>query len=235
MKTYTIGGVFDLGMYEYNHNVIFMPLKDAQLLFNINDEIDKIEIRLYDINKLNKVKQSIVDKLYNNSNKLLLIDWTENNETLVNALRLEKNVMFFILFWIILIAAFNIVSSMILLVNDKMKGIAILRTIGASRGTIMRIFILYGMFIGFIGTGIGTGLGILISFNVDKIKNFLENVINIKLFDPIVYFLTTLPSHVDIYQVCSIVSMSLIISFIATIYPSYKVANIAPAKILRYE
>lgn len=237
MKTYKVCGTFDIGMHEYNGGVVFMTLSDAQSLFQMKDYVSGIEITLENLGDLVQIKNNIISLLKENTfdNKnLIIVDWMEANKTLVDVLQVEKTVMFLILSLIIIIAAFNIVSSLMLLVHDKMKEIAILRTIGMTKGSIMRIFIMSGSCVGMIGTGLGTILGILFSINIEKIRSVLEGMSGIKLFDPVIYFLTTLPSDVKYGQVLLILSISLGLSLIATIYPAWRVSNTSPAEVLKY-
>jgi lipoprotein-releasing system permease protein len=237
MKTYDICGTFDIGMYEYNSGVVFMELKDAQLLFKMDDHISGIEIILKDLNDLPLVKRKIIELLRQdtfNNKDLVIVDWKDANKTLVDVLQVERTVMFLILSLIILIAAFNIISSLMLLVHDKMKEIAILRTIGMTKGSIMRVFIMSGSLIGIMGTILGTVLGIVFSLNIEKIRSFLETMSGVRLFDPLIYFLTKLPSHIKYEEVLSIVGVSLVISFLATIYPAFRVAKASPAEVLKY-
>jgi lipoprotein-releasing system permease protein len=237
MKTYKVCGTFDIGMHEYNSGVVFMNLNDAQLLFQMSNNVSGIEIILESLDDVIPIKNSIIKLLRENTfdNKnLIIVDWREANKTLVDVLQIERTVMFLILSLIILIAAFNIVSSLMLLVHDKMKEIAILRTIGMTKGAIMRIFMISGSFVGVIGTILGTSLGILFSTNIEKIRGVLEGISGVTLFDPIIYFLTTLPSDVQPAQVLLIASIALGISFIATIYPAWRVSKTSPAEVLKY-
>lgn len=237
MKTYKACGTFDIGMHEYNGGVVFMNLADAQLLFQMNGYVSGIEITLKSLGDVAQIKSRIIQLLRENTfgNKnLVIIDWKEANKTLVDVLQVEKTVMFLILSLIILIAAFNIISSLMLLVHDKMKEIAILRTIGMTKGSIMRIFIMSGSLVGIIGTVLGTTLGILFSINIEKIRGILEGIAGIKLFDPVIYFLTTLPSDVKDEQVLLIVFISLGLSLVATIYPAWRVSKTSPAEVLKY-
>lgn len=237
MKTYKVCGTFDIGMHEYNSGVIFMGLNDAQLLFKINDYVSGIEITLKTLGDIEVIKKRMIqllrDNTFDNKN-LVIVDWKEANKTIMDVLQVEKTVMFLILSLIILIAAFNIISSLMLLVHDKMKEIAILRTIGMTKGSIMKIFIMSGSLVGIIGTILGTTLGILFSINIEKIRSFLEGIAGIKLFDPVIYFLTTLPSDVRYEQVASIACISLGLSFVATIYPAWRVSKTSPSEVLKY-
>jgi lipoprotein-releasing system permease protein len=237
MKSYNVCGTFDIGLYDYNNGIVFMNLQDAQLLFKLGESVTGIEITLKDLSNTLKVKNDIIqllkDNNFGNAN-IGIIDWQQANKTLMDGLQVERVVMFLILSLIIFIAAFNIISSLILLVHDKMKEIAILRTIGMRKVSIMRIFIMSGCLVGIIGTTIGTVLGVLFSVNIDKVKGFLESVAGMKIFDPMIYFLTKLPSEIDDTQVIYIILISLFLSFCATIYPAWRVSKTSPATILRY-
>lgn len=230
-KTFKVIGVFDVGMHEYNASIVFMPIKTAAMFFQ-KEAPDFIEITLHSINDLNKVKAEIRESLNDNWG---IIDWRSVNQTMVQVLTVERHVMFLILSLIIMIAAFNIISSLIILVNDKKKSIAVLRTIGASRESIMKIFILCGFSIGFIGTILGVILGVAFSLSIDNIKRFLEITFSVTLFDPVIYYLTSLPSDISVTQVILIALMSLTVSLLVTIYPALKIASISPAELIRDE
>ena len=173
--------------------------------------------------------------IISNYPQLYLTDWQQANASFIDALKVESTVMFFILTLIILVAAFNIISSMIMLVNDKNKNIALLRTLGMTKGNIMRIFLICGSSIGIVGTFLGLGIGVLFSANINNIKIWLESFVGVTLFNPAIYFLSTLPSKIFISDVVVIVFMSLILSILATIYPALKASKYNPAEILRYE
>lgn len=235
IKTYKVIGTFSSGMYEYDSGVAFIPLDMAQKHFKYNDSVGGIEVYLKDVSKLNETFYEISKKLSDNGFDVRMIDWKESNSAFIEALNVERNVMFLILTLIILVATFNIISSLTMLVSDKNKQIALLRTIGFSQQSIMRIFFLCGSIIGFIGTLLGTVLGILFALNIQNIKVWLEKLFNVELFSPTVYFLTELPSKVILSDVIFIVSLSLFLSFLSTLYPSYKASKTNPAEILRYE
>ena len=232
MKTFKIIGIFDLGAYEYNMSTVFMSLKSAQTFFELYNSVNNIELILKNPSAIESVKSSLSHIV---SEKMLITDWIMANQSLMSALKIERTVMFFILSLIILIAAFNIISSLIMLVQDKYKSIAILRTIGIPRNSIVKIFIISGFSIGFIGTILGLILGVLFSLNIEEIRIFLESLLGITLFDPVIYFLTNLPSELAIPDVVLIVIISLILSFLATIYPAFKAASLMPGQLLKYE
>ena len=234
VKTYKIGGIFDSGLYEYDSSTIFMNYEMAQIHFRLQSGATAIEIFADDVNKLDEVKKQIFAILLAHEN-LYATDWQQANASFIEALKVESTVMFLILTLIILVAAFNIISSMIMLVNDKNKNIALLRTLGASKGRIMRIFLICGSAIGVFGTLCGFAIGVAFSANINSIKIWLESLSGAQLFNPTIYFLSTLPSKVLVSDVVTIVGMSLAVSFLATIYPAYKASKANPAEILRYE
>lgn len=234
VKTYKVGGIFESGMYEYDSSTIFMNFEMAQTHFQQKEKANAIEIFVDDIEKLDAVKLAVFQKLQNYDG-LYFVDWQQSNASFIDALKVERTVMFLILTLIILVAAFNIISSMIMLVKDKNKNIALLRTMGMTKSSVMRIFLICGSSIGFVGTMFGFLIGVLFSANINSIKRILESMTDTTLFNPTIYFLSTLPSKIFVSDVVLIVSMSLIISLLATIYPAYKASKSDPAEILRYE
>ncbi|MDJ1407637.1 MAG: lipoprotein-releasing ABC transporter permease subunit [Candidatus Midichloria sp.] len=230
IKTFKVVGTFDVGMYEYNSNSIFMPLQYAQLFFD--HSATDLEIVIDHPQHLELVKRELNSII---GGELSIIDWTAANQSLVAALRVERNVMFFILMLIILIAAFNIISSLIMLVQDKKKSIAILRTIGMKKTSILRIFIICGSIIGITGTFLGAIIGILFTIYIEQIRQFLENMTGQVIFDPVIYFLTSLPAEFSVTSTVIIVSTALLLSFLATIYPAWRAASVMSAVALRYE
>ncbi len=233
IKTYTVGAIFDSGMYEYDSSTIFMNFSMAQIHFKYNDSISAIEILIKDISKSVDAKLQI-SQLLNNKNTYIN-DWQETNASFIDALKVARTAMFLILTLIILVAAFNVISSMIMLVNDKKKNIALLRTLGMTKAQIMRIFLICGSAIGFLEKFIGLAIGASFASNINEIKLWLESLTNTTLFNPAVYFLSNLPARLSISDTILITTMSLLISFIATIYPAYKASKENPADILRYE
>lgn len=234
IKTYQIGGIFESGMYEYDSSTVFIPFETAQIHFRYPNSTSAIEIFVGDPLKLDQVKYELQHFLASKYPDLSLMDWQDSNSSFIDALKVERTVMFLILTLIILVAAFNIISSMIMLVNDKTKSIALLRTLGMSKGSVMRVFLIAGSSIGFIGTALGFIIGVLFSANINRIKHWLESMTGTSLFNPTVYFLTNLPSKVFISDVVLIVSIASILSFLATIYPAYKASKSSPAELLRY-
>lgn len=232
MKAYPIIGTFKIGMYEYDSSTIIMPIKDAQIYFQLKDRLSGIELLLNDFHNAGKTARKLENDI---GDDYRILSWEQSNVQFFNALKVEKNVMFFILTLIIAIAALNVVSSMIMLVKDKAGDIAVLRTIGATRASIMKIFFICGAAIGTLGTICGFGLGLAFATNINTIKNWLEGLTGMEIFVEEIYFLSTLPSHVKYEDVIWVVTMSLALSFLATIYPSLRASRVNPAEALKYE
>jgi len=231
-RRFTISAIFDVEMYEYNQGFVFMPLMAAQQFFDLPNAVNTIEMFTQDTQQTQKYMDDIVTKI---PSDLRVYDWRQSNGSFFNALQVERNVMFLILTLIILVAAFNIVSSMIMLVKDKSKDIAILRTIGASRRSMLKIFILTGGMIGIAGTIAGTALGIGFALNIERIRQALQSLTGTELFSAEIYFLTQLPAVVNWSEVISVVVMALTISLLATLYPAWRAAKLDPVEVLRYE
>ena len=232
VKSFTIGGYFDSGMYTYNNNLVFISYLDAKKLFVTNRNQPYFQIEFYDIDSVNDFKEKLSKA---NLSNYQLYDWRHSNEAFFNAIQTEKNVMFLILSLIILVAAFNIISSLIMLVKNKQIDIAILRTMGASQNTIMKIFFLNGATIGFFGTLFGALFGIFFVLNINTLKNFLENFTNTELFSSEIYFLSNLPAKIDHNEVTYVVITSLLISFIASFLPAWKASKSNPIDLIRNE
>ena len=232
VKSFTIGGYFDSGMYTYNNNLVFISYLDAKKLFVTNRNQPYFQIEFYDIDSVNDFKEKLSKAKLSNYK---LYDWRHSNEAFFNAIQTEKNVMFLILSLIILVAAFNIISSLIMLVKNKQIDIAILRTMGASQNTIMKIFFLNGATIGFFGTLFGALFGIFFVLNINTLKNFLENFTNTELFSSEIYFLSHLPAKIDLNEVTYVVITSLLISFIASFLPAWKASKSNPIDLIRNE
>lgn len=232
-KKYEIGGIFDSGINDFDANTIIMPLKQAQIFLQIYDSVNKIEVYLSSPYISQKIMRELRDEFQDNTD-LIINDWQDANSHYLGALNSEKNVMFLILSLIILIAVFNVISGLVMMVTEKQKSIAILRSFGMTEFSIMKIFIYSGMLISITSTILGTGLGIIISKNINHIKLFIEKLFNTTLFDPMIYIFNEMPSKIVLHDVIYIIIFTLIISFLAVIPPSRKAAKIDPAKILRY-
>ncbi len=232
MKTYTVVALFEVGMYEYDSSFIFMPLAAAQVYFGLKDRVSGVEIVVDDPDRIDEYRREIEQATRGIGR---VIDWQRANAQFFNALQVERNVMFLILTLIILVAAFNIVSSLIMLVKDKGRDIAILRTMGASRGAIMRVFFISGASIGVMGTILGFLLGIGFADNIETVRRWIESLSGTDLFAAEIYFLSRLPAKVDSGEVTLVVLMGLGLSVLATIYPSWRAARIDPVEALRYE
>lgn len=232
LKSYRVAAIFDAGMYQYDSSVIFMPLAAAQLYFRFPYQVSALEVMTDNPDRAGIIASNIYAML---EGKNRVMDWQLSNASFFNALKVERTVMFLILTLIIIVAAFNIISSLIMLVKDKGKDIAILRTMGATRGMVMRIFFLTGSSIGVSGTLLGLLLGVSFSLNIETIRRWLESLTGTELFDPVIYYLSQLPADVQSFDVIKIVLMALVLSFLATIYPAWKAAKMDPAESLRYE
>lgn len=234
IKTYKVGGIFESGLFEFDSTTIFMNFEMAQRHFRYEKAASAIEIFVDDINDLRNLKVKIFQVL-SEYDGLYISDWQQANSGFIDALKVESTVMFLILTLIILVAAFNIISSMIMLVNDKNKNIALLRTLGMSKSSVMRIFLICGSSIGVMGTFLGVILGIGFASNINNIKRWLESFTDTELFNPAIYFLSTLPSKIFASDVAVITAMALALSFLATIYPAFKASKANPAEILRHD
>lgn len=232
VKQYAIAGTFNIGMSEYDRSIIFMPLDQAQLFFNMGDAVSSIEVM---VNNPDNV-DALVGPISNAAGPgVRILTWRDTQSTFFGAVEVERNVMFLILTLIILVAALNIVSGLYMLVKDKSADIAILRTMGATRGAVMRIFLVAGMSIGVIGTLIGFLLGVLFCNNIESIRQILMTLTGTNLFNPEIYFLSHMPAEMDPGEVASVVLMALTLSFLATLYPAWRAARLDPVEALRYE
>ncbi len=232
IKPYKIVAVFEIGMSEYDLGFVFMPLAEAQAYFNRSNDVTSIEVFTTNPDKIDTFRKAVTEAA---GRPVFLVDWRQRNSTFFNALQVERNVMFLILTMIVLVAALNIVSGLIMLVKDKGSDIAILRTMGASQGSIMRIFLITGASIGVVGTLVGFFVGLVICLNIESIRQFLSWLTSTELFSPELYFLSKLPAEIDVGETTAVVIMALTLSFLATLYPSWRAARLDPVEALRYE
>ena len=232
IKPYKISAVFEIGMSEYDAAFVFMPLAEAQAYFNRSGDVTAIEVYTDAPDRIDRFRPLIAEAA---GRPIFMIDWRQRNATFFNALQVERNVMFLILTLIILVAALNIVSGLIMLVKDKGSDIAILCTMGATQGSIMRVFLITGAAIGVVGTIVGFLLGTVVCLNVESIRQFLSWLTRTELFSPELYFLSRLPADMDISETTAVVTMALTLSLVATVYPSWRAARLDPVEALRYE
>jgi lipoprotein-releasing system permease protein len=232
LKQFTVVGLFEIGMFEYDSGLALIHLEDAQRLYQMDSTVSGVRLKLDDLFAARTVVRELLTTL---GNDFYASDWTRSHANFFRAVEIEKRVMFIILTLIVAVAAFNIVSTLVMLVTDKQADIAILRTLGASPRSVMQIFVVQGALIGVIGTLIGVIGGVILAFNVDVAVPALEQVLGFKFLSKDVYYISELPSEVQPWDVATIGLVSLVLSFVATIYPSWRAARINPAEALRYE
>jgi len=232
IKSYPVVAIFEIGMAEYDATYVFMPLSEAQLYFNADDTAHAVEVYLDDPDNVGALRGPIEEAA---GRPVFSTDWRQRNVTFFNALEVERNVMFVILAMIVLVAALNIISGLIMLVKDKGSDIAIRRTVGATRGAVMRVFLITGASIGTVGTSAGLALGAIICANVESLRQFVSWITRTEIFSPELYFLSTLPSDMEPNETTAIVVMALALSYLATLYPAWRAARLDPVEALRYE
>ncbi|MDR1475195.1 MAG: lipoprotein-releasing ABC transporter permease subunit [Holosporales bacterium] len=232
-KTFNVVGIFSTGMYEYDNSIGFISLSYAQKLFDLPNMVTQFEITVSSPDLSNKVK-AIVQKSADRYG-LTVLDWQERNSAFMNAVAVERNVMFLILTLIVMVASFNIISCMVMLVREKSRAIAILRTIGMQRSSVMRIFMMAGFLIGGIGTCLGVTIGLLFSYNIEHIRKLMEYLLKTNLFSAEVYYLSRLPAEINANEALITTVIALLLSFLSTIYPAWRASRIDPAEALRYE
>ena len=232
MRRFTVVGVFEVGMHQYDRSVAFMHLKDAQPLFQMGSNAGGLRLKLDDMFGAPRITASLNDSL---GPDYWVTDWTRQHANFFRALKMEKTVMFIILFLIVAVAAFNIVSTLVMVVTDKQSDIAILRTLGLTPGKVMMIFIIQGSLIGFLGTLIGVIAGVTVALNVEVIVATLEGLIGMKFLSPDVYYISDIPSDLRIRDVVRVGLMAFILTVLATLYPAWRASRTQPAEALRYE
>jgi len=234
IRTYNVVAVFQVGFNEADTSFVYLPLESAQLFFRVPQEaVTQIEVMVSDPDEVGAVNQEI-RSIYSGP-PARIVDWTQSNNSLFAAVQVERNVMFLILTLIIVVAAFNVISSLIMMVKDKTRDIAVLRTIGASSGAVMRIFLMCGASVGVAGTVAGTVLGIVFCLNIETIRHWLEGLTGTNLFNPEIYFLSQLPAVLQWHEVTQVIVMALALSLLATLYPSWRAARTDPVEALRHE
>src|SRR3954468_4769024 len=232
IKPYKVAAVFEVGMPEYDSAFVFMPLPEAQAYFNRAGDVTAIEVYTDNPDRIDQYRRSITEAA---KRPIYMIDWRQRNATFFNALQVERNVMFLILTIIVIVAAFNITSGLIMLVKDKGRDIGILRTMGVTQGAIMRVFMMTGASVGVIGTLVGFLLALVVCLNIESIRRFISWLTNTELFSPELYFLSKLPADLDVGETTAVVIMALALSLLATLYPAWRAARLDPVEALQYE
>lgn len=232
IKAYNVVAIFAIGMSEFDNVFVYMPLTEAQAFFNKDNEATVVEVFVEDPDQIDAFRLAFDKEV---TRPVIITDWRQRNRTFFETLQVEKNILFIILSLIVIVAAFNIISGLTMLVKDKTQDIAILRTIGATRGAVLRIFMMIGASIGVVGTLAGFALGLLLAKNLDAIRNAINSAFNANLFPAEFYFLSRLPAIVDAREVAVIVGMTLVIAILASIYPAWKAASLDPIDALRHE
>ncbi len=238
VRAYRVVAIFQAGLNDYDSTFVFLPLAASQVFFQKPGQATQISVKVRDPERVAPVTRAIrasLDAQPPPGGPVRVVDWTQSNNSFFAAIQVEQNVMFLILTLIILVAAFNVVSSLIMMVKDKTRDIAVLRTLGARRGAIMRIFLMCGASVGVTGTLLGTALGVVFCANIERIRLALQSVTGTDLFSPEVYYLEHLPAKLDWREVSQVILMALVLSLLATLYPSWRAARTDPVEALRHE
>ena len=232
LKSFTVAGIFEVGMFEYDNGLALIRMEDAQKLYRMDDRVSGVRLKLDDLFKAPRVSRELVGRIDADA---FISDWTRSHANFFRAVQIEKNMMFIILSLIVAVAAFNIVSTLVMAVTDKQADIAILRTLGASPGSIMAIFMVQGALIGFIGLGMGIAGGVTLALNVDVVVPFIERLLGTQFLAKEVYYISNLPSELQWRDVTTITGVAFVLALVATIYPSWRASRVNPAEALRYE
>jgi lipoprotein-releasing system permease protein len=232
LKTFTVSGLFEVGMFEYDSGLALIRMADAQRLYRLDDRVSGVRLKLDDLFRAPAIARQLAARL---DTAAFISDWTRSHANFFRAVAIEKNMMFIILSLIVAVAAFNIVSTLVMAVTDKQADIAILRTLGASPSSIMAIFMVQGALIGFIGLGLGIAGGVALALNVDVVVPFIEHLLGTQFMSKEVYYISNLPSELQWKDVSTITGVSFVLSLVATIYPSWRASRVNPAEALRYE
>ena len=232
LKTFTVSGIFEVGMYEYDSGLALIRMEDAQKLYRMEDRVSGVRLKLDDLFRAPWISRQLANTL---TVPAYISDWTRSHANFFRAVQIEKNMMFIILSLIVAVAAFNIVSTLVMAVTDKQADIAILRTLGASPRSIMAVFMVQGALIGFVGLGLGVLGGVTLALNIDVVVPFIERMLGTQLFSKEVYYISSLPSELQWSDVSTITAVSFVLSLVATIYPSWRASRVNPAEALRYE
>ena len=232
LKTFTVVGLFEVGMFEYDNGLALIRMEDAQRLYRMDDRVSGERLKLDDLFQAPCIARELAGRI---DTAAFISDWTRSHANFFRAVQIEKNMMFIILSLIVAVAAFNIVSTLVMAVTDKQADIAILRTLGASPGSIMAVFMVQGALIGFIGLGLGVAGGVSVALNVDVLVPFIERVLGTQFLAKEVYYISTLPSELQWRDVTTITGVAFVLALLATIYPSWRASRVNPAEALRYE
>ena len=232
LKQFRVTGIFSVGHYEYDSGLALIHLQDAQRLYQLGDNVSGVRLKLHDLFKSREVAHELTQ---NAVAEIYVSDWTRHHATFFRAVEIEKRVMFIILTLIVAVAAFNIVSTLVMVVTDKQSDVAILRTLGASPGSIMKVFLVQGALIGIVGTLLGVIFGVVVAQNIDVIVPAIERVFSVQFLSKEVYFISELPSDVQLDDVIGVTAVALVLSLLAGIYPSWRASRVRPAEALRYE
>ena len=232
LKTFTVSGIFEVGMFEYDSGLALIRLEDAQRLYRMDDRVSGVRLKLDDLFKAPAIARQLANRL---DTAAFISDWTRSHANFFRAVQIEKNMMFIILSLIVAVAAFNIVSTLVMAVTDKQADIAILRTLGASPGSVMAVFMVQGALIGFIGLALGVAGGVALALNVDVVVPLIERLLGTQFMSKEVYYISNLPSELQWKDVTTITGVSFVLSLVATIYPSWRASRVNPAEALRYE